>query len=129
MSKKSTIEQVREFNQAYGLPLPEKPSLSDGQIELQCDLMREEFGEFESAYVSGNIIEALDGLLDMQYILDGLFLKLGMADIKAEAFAEVHRSNMSKLGEDGKPILREDGKILKGPNYFKPDLAKFLTPN
>ena len=122
----STVDQVKEFNKAFNLPVPDKPTLDEESVPLQILLMREEFDEMIAAYESSDIVEVLDGLIDMQYILDGLFIKFGMADIKEVAFDEVHASNMSKLGEDGKPILREDGKILKGPNYFKPNLAQFL---
>jgi len=124
----TTIEQVREWNKAFNLPLPGKPTLDEDTIPLQANLMQEELDEFNEAFNAGDLVEALDALSDMQYILDGLYLKLGMGDIKDEAFAEVHRSNMSKLDRDGKPILRGDGKILKGPDYFKPDLVQFLHP-
>ena len=74
-----------------------------------------------------NPLAALDGLVDLQYVLDGAFLSLGLHKVKADAFAEVHRSNMSKLGADGKPVRREsDGKVLKGPNFFQPNLQQFI---
>ena len=125
---KTTIEQVEEFNLAFNLPVPEAPTLDEGSLGLQVALMEEEFDEFVKAVMARDMTEAFDGLLDMQYILDGLFIKCGMASIKAEGFAEVHRSNMSKL-ENGKPLLRDDGKILKGLNYSKPDLRGILSTN
>ncbi len=76
---------------------------------------------------NNDIVETLDALIDLQYVLDGAFLSFGLHDVKEIAFAEVHRSNMSKLGEDGKPIRREsDGKVMKGPNYFVPDMSQFI---
>ena len=122
----TTIKLVEEFNKAFNLPLPQKPSLSEPTAMLQIALMEEEFDEMVTAFHLGDETGVLDGLLDMQYILDGLFIKFGMAQFKEPGFKEVHASNMSKLGEDGKPILRDDGKILKGPNYFKPNLDQFL---
>ncbi len=83
--------------------------------------------ELKEALEQGDLVETLDALIDLQYVLDGAFLSFGLQHVKQAAFDEVHRSNMSKLGEDGKPIHREsDGKVLKGPNYFKPDISKFI---
>jgi predicted HAD superfamily Cof-like phosphohydrolase len=73
------------------------------------------------------MIEVADALGDMLYILCGTIITHGMQDVIDEVFEEIQRSNMSKLGSDGKPIYREDGKVLKGPNYFKPDIAKILN--
>jgi predicted HAD superfamily Cof-like phosphohydrolase len=73
------------------------------------------------------MIEVADALGDMLYILFGTIITHGMQDVIDEVFEEIQRSNMSKLGSDGKPIYREDGKVLKGPNYFKPDIAKILN--
>jgi len=129
MSKKcSTIEQVREFHETYGLPVRSRPDVSDPKTNaLRINLLAEELDELREALEAGDILETLDALVDLQYVLDGAFLSFGLHNIKEIAFAEVHGSNMSKLGEDGKPIVREsDGKILKGPNFYQPDLKKFL---
>ena len=95
--------------------------------DLRINLLAEELDELREALVAGDIVEVLDALTDLQYVLDGAYLSFGLHDVKDAAFAEVQRSNMSKLGEDGKPIRREsDGKILKGPNFFEPDLSQFI---
>ncbi len=129
MSKKTTLDQVCEFHETYGLPVLDKASISDEKTnELRINLLAEELGELKEALEQGDMVETLDALIDLQYVLDGAFLSFGLHHVKSAAFDEVHRSNMSKLGADGKPIRREsDGKILKGPNYFKPDIAQFIT--
>src|SRR5690349_12745579 len=119
--KKSTLEQVQEFHETYGLPVCDEPSVSDEKTNaLRINLIAEELEELKAALDNNDPLETLDALIDLQYVLDGAFLSLGLHDVKDAAFNEVHRSNMSKLGEDGKPIRREsDGKVMKGPNYFK----------
>lgn len=125
---KTTLEQVQEFHETYGLPVEDAPNLSDPQTnELRINLLAEELDELKVALAEDDKVEVLDALIDLQYVLDGAFLSLGFADVKEAAFNEVHRSNMSKLGADGKPIRREgDGKVMKGPNYFKPDMVQFV---
>ena len=88
--------------------------------------MYEENKEYLDAIKNNDMIEVADALGDMLYILCGTIITHGMQDVIDEVFEEIQRSNMSKLGSDGKPIYREDGKVLKGPNYFKPDIAKIL---
>jgi predicted HAD superfamily Cof-like phosphohydrolase len=126
--KKSTLEQVCEFHETYGLPVESSPNISDQKTnDLRINLIAEELDELKEALKSGDVVETLDALIDLQYVLDGAFLSFGLHDVKEAAFAEVHRSNMSKLGEDGKPIRREsDGKVMKGPNYFVPDMSQFI---
>lgn len=124
---KTTIEQVAEFHRAFGHPIKDEPCIVNLGIGLlRTRLLHEELMELESAIFGGTRVEALDALLDLQYVLDGAFLALGFWRVKDRAFAEVHRSNMSKLGADGKPVVREDGKILKGPNYSPPNLQPFI---
>lgn len=125
---KTTLEQVREFHETYELPVRDAPYLSCAQTnELRINLLAEELEELQDAIKDNDPVEVLDALVDLQYVLDGAFLSFGLHDVKESAFNEVHRSNMSKLGEDGKPIRREgDGKVMKGPNYFKPDLTQFV---
>jgi predicted HAD superfamily Cof-like phosphohydrolase len=126
--KRSTLEQVREFHETYGLPVESAPNISDQKTnDLRINLIAEELDELQEALKNNDIVETLDALIDLQYVLDGAFLSFGLHDVKDIAFAEVHRSNMSKLGEDGKPIRREsDGKVMKGPNYFVPDMSQFI---
>lgn len=128
MSKKTTLEQVQEFHETYGLPVKDAPDLTCEQTnKLRINLIAEELEELQDALADGDIVEVLDALTDLQYVLDGAYLSFGLHDVKEAAFDEVHRSNMSKLGEDGQPIRRpEDGKVMKGPNYFKPDIAQFI---
>ena len=125
---KTTLEQVQIFHETYGLPVKDAPDISDEKTNrLRVNLLAEEVEELQEALAAGDMVEVLDALTDIQYVLDGAYLSFGLQDVKMAAFEEVQRSNMSKLGEDGKPIVREeDGKILKGPNYFKPDIAQFI---
>jgi predicted HAD superfamily Cof-like phosphohydrolase len=94
---------------------------------LRYNLGKEELDEYIHANEMDDPIEIADALTDQLYILLGTIVAHGMQDIIEECFDEVHRSNMSKLGLDGKPVYREDGKILKGPNYIKPDLGKIVN--
>tara|TARA_R110002095_G_scaffold215871_1_gene211285 strand:- start:1464 stop:1871 length:408 start_codon:yes stop_codon:yes gene_type:complete len=128
MTKKSTLDHVQEFHETYGLPVLKNPDISDEKTNaLRINLLAEELDELKEALEQGDLIETLDALIDLQYVLDGAFLSFGLQHVKEAAFDEVHRSNMSKLGADGKPIRREsDGKVLKGPDYFKPDIAQFI---
>ena len=125
----SQLDQVRIFHETYGLPVKDAPDISDEKTnKLRINLLAEEVEELQEALEAGDLVEVLDALTDIQYVLDGAYLSFGLHDVKMAAFEEVQRSNMSKLGEDGKPIVREeDGKILKGPNYFKPDIAQFIN--
>lgn len=123
-----TLEKVREFHDTYGVAVKDVPDLSDDGISaLRLTLLQEELDELREALAAGDAVEVLDALTDLQYILDGTYLSLGFHRLKQAAFAEVHRSNMSKLGADGRPIYREpDRKVLKGPNYTPPDLVAVL---
>lgn len=125
-----TLAKVREFHDTYGVAVKDAPDLSDGGINaLRVTLLQEELDELREALAAGDTVEVLDALTDLQYILDGTYLSLGFHALKRAAFDEVHRSNMSKLGADGKPIYREsDRKVLKGPNYTPPDLRAILVP-
>ena len=128
LTLQNTINMVREFHDAFGINNLEKPSIEmDAQtVQLRFDLMKEENEEYFEAAQNGDLIEVADALGDMLYILCGTIIEHGMQNKIDEVFNEIQRSNMSKLGEDGKPIYREDGKVLKGPNYFKPDFSKIL---
>ncbi len=128
---KTTLQRVQEFHESYGLSVKDAPHISDDQTNLlRINLLEEEVGELKEALEQGDLIEVLDALTDIQYVLDGAYLSFGLQDLKEAAFDEVHTSNMSKLGADGKPIRREDdGKILKGPNYLPPNLKTILEKN
>lgn len=128
MTIKDALERVREFHDAFGIPNAEKPTgeLSQNDILLRYKLMREENEEYLEAAQKGDLVEIADALGDMLYILCGTILKHGLEEKISEVFEEIQRSNMSKLDRDGKPIYREDGKILKSELYFKPDIASIL---
>ena len=123
-----TISLVREFAAKYGQPSAEQPSIDSSALNhFRFALLEEELGELAIALCERNPVAVLDALTDLQYVLDGAYLAFGFARVKDAAFVEVHRSNLSKLGADGKPVLRAlDGKIMKGPNYSPPDLATVL---
>ena len=126
MNKK--IKAVQDFHEAFGLGVRNEPiaSLPEEKLQLRFDLMAEENEEYLEAARNGDLIEVADALGDMLYILCGTILEHGMQHKIEEVFEEIQRSNMSKLGQDGKPIYREDGKVMKGPNYFKPDIETIL---
>ena len=123
-----TLKYVQEFHESFDLPVKETPDIGDPKTNmLRINLLAEELGELKEALEAGDMVEVLDALTDLQYVLDGAYLSFGLHALKRKAFDEVHRSNMSKLGADGKPVRREsDGKVLKGPDYFKPDLSQFI---
>jgi len=125
---KSTLDRVREFHEVYGLPVAKAPNINDEKVNgLRVELLREELEELTVALKERDLVEVLDALTDIQYVLDGAYLSFGLQDLKEKAFAEVQRANMSKLGADGKPVVREsDGKILKGPNYTPPDIKSIV---
>ena len=125
---KKPIKAVTEFHNAFRLNVEYKPKsdISTEITELRYNLMKEENEEYLQAVKSNDLIEIGDALGDMLYILCGTIISHGFQDKIEALFDEIQRSNMSKLGIDGKPIYREDGKVLKGPNYFKPDIEKIL---
>ncbi len=122
----NSLDQVREWHEHFKVPVLDDPALPPGRRDMRLSILEEEVRELRDAVEAGNMVEVLDALCDIQYVLDGTFLEFGLHKVKENAFAEVHASNMSKLGEDGEPILREDGKVLKGPNFRRPDLGQFL---
>jgi predicted HAD superfamily Cof-like phosphohydrolase len=125
---KNKINAVHQFHSAFGLGIKESPTANLGIKKnlLRYELMREENEEYLEAANNNDLVEVADALGDMLYILCGTIIEHGMQHKIEEVFAEIQRSNMSKLGEDGKPIYREDGKVLKGPNYFKPNIKEIL---
>ncbi len=125
---KKRIAAVKEFHSAFGLGINEKPIADLGEAKnlLRYNLMKEENEEYLEAANSNDLTEVADALGDMLYILCGTIIEHGMQHKIEEVFDEIQSSNMSKLGADGKPIYREDGKVLKGPNYFKPNIEGIL---
>lgn len=117
-------QQVEEFHNAFGAPVADRPGIPpEDRVELRKKLIDEEWTELQEAIEEGDIFKIAKEWADLQYVVSGFALEFGIPE---EVFKEVHNSNMSKLGEDGKPILREDGKILKGPGYYEPDLQGAL---
>jgi len=125
---KNKIKAVQDFHEAFGLGIEQKPvaNLPLAKLQLRYDLMAEENDEYIEAAKNNDLVEVADALGDMLYILCGTILEHGMQYKIEEVFNEIQRSNMSKLGADGKPIYREDGKVMKGPNYFKPNIHSIL---
>ncbi|MGA1778691.1 MAG: hypothetical protein ACO39W_07930 [Schleiferiaceae bacterium] len=123
------IAAVTKFHEVYRIPYAVEPTTDvDPQlIALRHRLMAEENEEYLEAALAGNLVEVADALGDMLYILCGTMITHGMQDKIEDVFREIQRSNLSKLGADGQPIYREDGKVMKGPNYFKPDIAAILA--
>ena len=121
----SNFDKVGTFMKTFGQEVKTKPEFPDlDTVALRYDLIREELQELFDAIGEKDIVEVADALTDILYVTYGAGHAFGI-DLDA-CFDEVQRSNMSKLGADGKPIYRDDGKVLKGPNYFEPDLTKFV---
>ena len=121
------IKQVLEFYDAFGHPKATAPKfIPDERVVMRHRLLDEEVVELFDAGITGDVVGVADAIVDCFYILIGTAIEYGIADKLVGVFNEVHRSNMSKLGEDGKPIYREDGKILKGPNYSPPQLKDIV---
>jgi len=125
---KNKIKAVHDFHSAFGLGIENTPTaqLPKEKNLLRFNLMKEENEEYFEAANTNDLVEVADALGDMLYILCGTIIEHGMQDKIEEVFNEIQRSNMSKLGADGNPIYREDGKVLKGPNYFKPNIKEIL---
>ena len=122
----SNFESVKKFMKTFGQEVKEKAEFPTDKItSLRYDLIREELDELKEAIDNKDIKEVADALTDILYVTYGAGHAFGINLDKC--FAEVQNSNMSKLGEDGKPIYNEKGKVLKGPNYFKPNLKKFVA--
>ena len=128
---KSKIDAVALFHRSFGLGVSPvmRADLGIQKNQLRFDLMDEENREYFEATQQGDLVEVADALGDMLYILCGTILEHGLQHKIEEVFNEIQRSNMSKLGANGRPIYREDGKVMKGPNYFKPDIEKILELN
>ncbi len=123
---KDTLAIVRDWHEAFDVPVVDTPAIPKARAQMRLAILEEEVAELRAAVEDGNLVEVLDALCDIQYVLDGTFLEFGLHSLKQAAMEEVHASNMSKLGANGKPVLREDGKVLKGPAFRRPDLARIL---
>ena len=122
----TNFDKVGAFMKTFGQEVKTKPSLSTNKInKLRLDLIKEELSELTEAMNNKDLLEVADALTDILYVTYGAGHAFGINLDKC--FEEVQNSNMSKLDENGKPIYNEHGKVMKGPNYFKPDLSKFLN--
>ena len=125
MYTRTNFDKVRIFMDSFGQKTLKKPTLPNDELaNLRLDLIAEETGELYSALAEKNIVQIADALTDILYVVYGAGHAFGI-DLD-DCFREVHESNMSKLGADGKPVYRDDGKVLKGPNFFNPQLADLL---
>ncbi|MBE7646904.1 nucleoside triphosphate pyrophosphohydrolase family protein [Tenacibaculum finnmarkense] len=125
---KDKIKAVQKFHEAFKVNIQNKPTvaITEDRKNLRFELMKEENLEYLEAAKNNDLVEVADALGDMLYILCGTIIEHGMQDKIEAVFNEIQRSNMSKLDENGKPIYREDGKVLKGSNYFKPNIKAIL---
>ena len=122
----SDFNKVGTFMKTFGQEVKTKPSFSSDKInKLRIDLIKEELDELQEAMKNNDLLEVADALTDILYVTYGAGHAFGI-DLD-KCFDEVQNSNMSKLGKNGKPIYNESGKVMKGPNYFKPDLSKFVS--
>ena len=122
----SNFSKVGIFMKTFGQEVKNKPSFSTDKInKLRIDLIKEELDEFTEAMKNKDLLEVADALTDILYVAYGAGHAFGI-DLD-KCFEEVQNSNMSKLGSDGKPIYNEYGKVMKGPDYFKPNLSKFVA--
>jgi predicted HAD superfamily Cof-like phosphohydrolase len=122
----SNFDKVGTFMKTFGQEVKREPSFSTEKInKLRIDLIKEELQELTEAMNNKDLLEVADALTDILYVTYGAGHAFGI-DLD-KCFEEVQNSNMSKLGEDGNPIYNESGKVMKGPNYFKPDLSKFVS--
>ena len=124
----TNFNKVGVFMKTFGQEVKNKPSFSTDKInQLRISLIQEELDELKEAMINNDLLEVADALTDLLYVTYGAGHAFGI-DLD-KCFDEVQNSNMSKLGEDGKPIYNEFGKVMKGPNYFKPNLGKFIKKN
>ena len=121
----TNFQKVKKFMKTFGQEVKSRPSFSSEKInELRYNLIKEELDEFKQALDNNDLLEVADALTDILYVTYGAGHAFGI-DLDA-CFQEVQNSNMSKLGEDGMPIFNDKGKVMKGPNYFKPDISKYI---
>jgi predicted HAD superfamily Cof-like phosphohydrolase len=122
------LQALLEFHRTMGVYFAEKPTahLPEDVAAVRLALLEEELQEYREALAAGDLVAVADALTDLLYVLLGTFISHGLQDVAEALFAEVHRSNMTKIGPDGRVIYREDGKVLKPPTYEPPDLQRVL---
>ena len=121
----TNFQKVKNFMETFGQEVKSRPSFSSDKINmLRYNLIKEELDEFKQALDNNDLLEVADALTDILYVTYGAGHAFGIN--LDSCFEEVQNSNMSKLGNDGKPIYNNQGKVMKGPNYFKPNLSKFI---
>lgn len=123
------IRKVQQFHEAFGVPVSGQPTaaISTDLRALRVRLLEEELEEYKAATAAGDIVAVADALTDLAYVLFGTYVTHGLQDVAEALFDEVHRSNMSKLDENGRPLYREDGKVLKSARFSQPNLVKILA--
>jgi predicted HAD superfamily Cof-like phosphohydrolase len=123
------LDKLVEFHCVFGTHVEDKPTadLPDEVISLRVSLIQEELDEYRRAAEARDLIAVADALTDLAYVVFGTYVAHGLQDVAEALFDEVHRSNMSKLDENGRPIHRADGKVLKSERFREPDLAAILT--
>jgi predicted HAD superfamily Cof-like phosphohydrolase len=125
-NEESIIKSIKEFNSSFGLPISKTPCLIEKeQYNLKYNLLKEELDEYLEACENKDLVEICDSIIDMFYVLSGFIVQHGIDKQFLDMFFEVHKSNMSKL-ENGKVLKRHDGKVMKGSEYFKPNLKQYL---
>jgi predicted HAD superfamily Cof-like phosphohydrolase len=122
------LRQLQAFHQRFGAHMEQAPTadIPAAVGEVRAHLIAEELAEYRAAFAAGDLVEIADALTDLLYLVLGTYHSHGLQDIAAELFDEVHRSNMTKLGANGQPVLREDGKVLKSELYSPPDLRAIV---
>jgi len=127
---RDAIRKVQQFHEAFELTVNDAPTgVIPAELRaLRIRLLEEELEEYREASASGDVVAVADALTDLAYVLFGTFVTHGLQDSADALFDEVHRSNMSKLDQDGRPIYREDGKVLKSARFSEPDLGAILAP-
>lgn len=125
---KAELDKVQEFHEVFRCFLQNHPvgAIPEKEWIVRCNLMQEELDEYRQAAEAGDLVGVADALTDLMYVVLGTYLAHGLQDVAEELFAEVHRSNMSKLDGEGQPIYRPDGKVLKSDLFSEPDLRKIL---
>lgn len=123
-----TVDLIEKFHEKFGHTVANEPNITDQELNaFRVMLLESEVNELIGALQEQDPAHVLQELCDIQYVLDGAFLSLGMAKYRELAMHEVHRANMSKVDDDGNPMYRDDGKVMKGPNYRKPDMQGVIN--
>lgn len=124
------LQLVAEFHRTFSQPIHDSPHITDPALnELRINLIDEELDELVAALAAQDVVAVLDALGDLEYVMAGCWLSLGFHKMRNEALREIHRSNLSKLGDDGKPVYRADGKVTKSANFQPPDLKSIVERN